>query len=160
MATWTSVAIAPEVGAELVDELRRLFDELDSESPRPLAASSGECSPGIDVLETDESVEIVMDLPGVPLARLRILAKGDLVVIAGDKPSLPPPVEAPGTYHLLERSFGRFARAVRITRAVDGAAARASLVGGELRVLLPKIHERRGRTRTIPIDDTPLPRDC
>jgi HSP20 family protein len=160
MAGWPSVTIAPEFGADLADELRRMFQELDGGAHVHAGAPSHECSPVVDVLETDESVEIVMDLPGVPLDRVRVLVRGDVIVIAGEKPALPPPVQAPGSYHLLERNFGRFARAVRIPRAVDGAQARASLVGGELRLVLPKIHERRGRTRAIPIEPAPLSRDC
>jgi HSP20 family protein len=49
------------------------------------------------------------------------------------------------SFHLVERGFGRFARAVRLSGAVDASRASASLVDGELRVSLPKIAERRGR---------------
>jgi HSP20 family protein len=157
---WSSVTLAPDVDAELVDELRRLFEELERDATGSIGPPSGECSPVVDVLETDETVEIVVDLPGVAPGRVRVLAKGDLILIAGEKPSLPTPDAAAGTYHVLERRFGRFARALRVTRAVDGASAKAWLVGGELRVVLPKIHDRRGRTRTIAIGQTPLPHEC
>ena len=32
------------------------------------AAVAGQCTPALDVLETDEAIEIVMDLPGVDAA--------------------------------------------------------------------------------------------
>jgi HSP20 family molecular chaperone IbpA len=67
---------------------------------------------------------------------------------------------AGGDYHLMERGSGRFARAVRIASAFDGARAAASLVSGELRVVLPKIHDRRRQARTLTITDEPLGRDC
>jgi HSP20 family protein len=160
MAGWPSVTIAPDLGADLADELRRIFQELDGGPGVQAGAPSHECSPVVDVLETEETVEIVMDMPGVPIDRVRVVARGDVIVIAGEKPQLPPPGWALGSYHLLERSFGRFARAVRVTRAVDGARARASLVAGELRLVLPKMYERRGRTRTIRVEQAPLPHDC
>jgi HSP20 family protein len=56
------------------------------------------------------------------------------------------------SYHLVERDFGRFARAVRIHAAVDATQTRAILAHGELRVVLPKIAERRGREILVAIE--------
>jgi HSP20 family protein len=57
----------------------------------------------------------------------------------------------------VERSYGRFARVARLTKPCDSSQARATLVNGELRVSLPKIADRRGRTTTIQIaGDRPL----
>jgi HSP20 family molecular chaperone IbpA len=53
------------------------------------------------------------------------------------------------TFHLLERTFGRFGRGVPIGRAFDGAHVTARLAQGELTVTLPKLPERRGQK--IPI---------
>jgi HSP20 family molecular chaperone IbpA len=45
----------------------------------------------------------------------------------------------------------------RLTKPCDSSRARATLVSGELRVTLPKIDDRRGRTTTIQIaGDRPL----
>ena len=99
-----------------------------------------------------------MDLPGVEQRAVRVLLKGDVVVVAGEKVALSP--NAGGDYHLVERGSGRFARAVRIASAFDGGRAAASLVNGELRVVLPRIHDRRGQARTVAIGDEPLPHDC
>jgi HSP20 family molecular chaperone IbpA len=55
-------------------------------------------------------------------------------------------------FHLAERTFGRFARAVRISGAVDAGRARATLQTGELRVVIPRIDERRGQEIRIPIE--------
>jgi HSP20 family molecular chaperone IbpA len=65
-------------------------------------------------------------------------------VIAGRK--LPGTcVDQEAAFHLAERSFGRFARAVRLAGAFDAGNASATLQGGELRIVLPRIDERRGR---------------
>ena len=79
-----------------------------------------------------------------------------LRVVAGEKERADP-ARGPASYHLVERDFGRFARAIRIHAAVDAGQSRARLKDGELRVLLPKIQERRGREllMTIETESTP-----
>jgi HSP20 family molecular chaperone IbpA len=60
-------------------------------------------------------------------------------------------------YHLVERDFGRFARAVRLSGAFDIARARATLDLGELTVILPKLLERRGRAHRVPVTASDAP---
>ena len=43
-------------------------------------------------------------------------------------------------------------RAVRLTGAVDATRARASTTGGELRIVLPRIDDRRGSVFSIPVE--------
>jgi len=129
---------------ELNDEVSRLFEDLERTKPAPRQIH-GHCSPPLDVLQTDAAVEVVVDLPGVSADRLRILLKNGILVLVGEKPSPYVPERVDGTFHLVERGFGRFARAVRIDGAIDGGATRAVLNSGELRVVVPKIPERRGQ---------------
>jgi HSP20 family protein len=97
----------------------------------------------MDVLETTEGIEILMDLPGVSASGLRLFFSQGTLVIAGQKrPAACAHGEA--AFHLAERSFGRFARAVRLNGAFDAGRAAATLQGGELRIRLPRIDERRG----------------
>jgi HSP20 family protein len=150
------VLLPSEVG-EFADEVRRIFLELG----RTFGAVSmtGECSPAIDVFETDDAIEVLVDLPGVDKDALRVIAKGDTLLIIGDKASRRPRSDA--SFHLVERGFGRFARAVRLSGASDPGRARADLVNGELRISVPKGPERRGRAIPIavasarPSDATP-----
>ncbi|MGH9373745.1 MAG: Hsp20/alpha crystallin family protein [Vicinamibacterales bacterium] len=116
----------------------------------PSSSTAGECASPMDVLETTEGVEILMDLPGVAAGDVRILFSQGTLVVAGRKlPGGCPHREA--TFHLAERSFGRFVRAVRLTGAFDAGRASATLAAGQLRVALPRIEERRGRDIRIPI---------
>jgi len=147
-----AIAIPSEIG-DFADEVRRTFLELG----RVFGADSltGECSPSIDVYETDEALEVVVDLPGVEPSAVRILAKGDNLLIAGDK--APRRVLGESSFHLVERGYGRFARVVRVGRACDTSQARASFVNGELQISLPKIADRRGKAIRIAVDVTPQP---
>jgi HSP20 family protein len=141
-----AIAVGSEIG-DFADEVRRIFLELG----RVFGAESlvGECSPAVDVYETDETIEIAVDLPGVDAAAIRIRAKGDSILIAGEKN--PRRAHAESSFHLVERGYGRFARVVRLARACDASRARAVVREGELRVSIPKIGDRRGTIIPIAI---------
>lgn len=133
---------------DLADDLRRVFEELEQQSLR--RGVSGECVPAIDVLETPDAIEIVVDLPGVRADAVRILIKGGVVLIAGEKePTACPSCDA--SFHLVERGVGRFARVVRLAVAFDASRAEATLRAGELRLVLPRIDDRRGQEIPVPI---------
>ena len=70
-------------------------------------------------------------------------------MIVGAKIAGPP--DASTKFHLAERSYGRFARAVRIGGAFDASRATAHASAGMLRVVLPRIEERRGRVVIIAV---------
>jgi HSP20 family protein len=135
---------------ELAEEVGLLFEELDRTATE-LSRPPGHCTPTLDVLETDESLEIVVDLPGVRADRLRVmLTKGTLLVV-GEKCSPYVGEERHASFQLVERGFGRFARAVRLEGSFDGGRTKAEVRDGELRIVVPKIAERRGREIRIPV---------
>jgi HSP20 family protein len=139
-------AEAPEIAADV----RELFEDLASQLRHEHRAYSGECHPALDVLETDEAVEILVDVAGVPAEAIRVLFRSGVVIIAGEK--APPPGDQSHAFHLVEREFGRFARGVRLNGCYDVAHARASLRDGELSILVPKRVERRGQAHRIPVE--------
>lgn len=133
--------------------------ELQNASVRAILAWLGQAEPNdeaaeyhppLDVLETSSAIDIVADLPGVPPDAVRVVFSGDVVIIAGHK--RPAGCRHADAFHLAERTFGRFASAVRIDGAVDVNRARAVIQGGELRITLPRIAERRRRDTPIPIE--------
>ena len=140
------VAQLPEI-SDFEDEAREVFHDLRRSSGcEPLA---GECSPAVDVYETDDGLEIAVDLPGVAPAAVRVLGKGDSILIAGEKPARRDGGES--SFRLVERGYGRFARVIRLSRPCDLSKACATLANGELRVSIPKIREQRGRAIQIAI---------
>jgi len=137
--------------ADLAEDARRLLIELDRDVPGA-ASLTAECRPPLDVLETSTALEIVVDVPGVSANSLRVAIRRSTLLVVGAK-------VAPGTdperrYHVAERSYGRFARAVRLTGAVDATQARATTSAGELRVVLPRLVDRRGTVLLIPVEAT------
>jgi len=135
--------------ADLADDIRELFDDLSRTLDRAQRAFSGECHPALDVFETDAAIEICVDVAGVPPAALRVLFRGGVLLIVGEK--APDATTSEQTFHLVERAFGRFARAVRLAGAFDLENSRATVRNGELMIVLPKIQDRRGRAHHIAI---------
>ena len=105
----------------------------------------------MDVLETDAGIEILLDLPGIDPRAVAISSQDDTVVITGTKG----PTRCRHSqvaFHLAERAFGRFRRSVTIGRGFDASRAQATMTAGELRIVLPRIDDRRGRPIAIRID--------
>ncbi|HYU81035.1 MAG TPA: Hsp20/alpha crystallin family protein [Vicinamibacterales bacterium] len=148
--------ISTDVG-DLGQEVRRLFDDLSRRRPDRRHMVSGECMPLLDVFETDRTIEVVLDLPGISIESIRIMLKSGVLLIVGEKERSEPAMRMPASFHLVERDFGRFARAIRVHAAIDASNARARLKQGELRVILAKIQERRGREILVSIDGESTP---
>jgi len=126
---------------ELPVDLIRLLDS---------TTTAAECTPPLDVIETDAAIELLLDLPGVPLASVEIVFAQNVLLVTGTKqPARGQHREA--RFHIAERSFGRFARAVSLEGAYDTARATATLRDGELRIVLPRLDERRGAPIRIPV---------
>ena len=160
MRSWLPLAQFPLVPssetADLADDIRQLFDDISRTVPADRRALSGECHPAIDVRETDEVVEVTVDVAGVPGEAIRVLFRSGVLVVAGEK--APARGRTDQQFHLVEREFGRFARAVTLPGAFDVGAAQATLRDGELRVVLPKRVERRGTSHRIAISAGPAAR--
>lgn len=131
----------------LDDDLRRLFEQLTTVD----APTTAECTVPMDVVETSDAVEIVMDVVGVSADAVKVVVANNTVLVTGEK--RPAACEHCGqaAFHVAERVFGRFARAVKLSGAFDVARADARLRNGELRVVLPRIDDRRGREHRVPV---------
>lgn len=136
--------------AGLADEVRRLFEELDHQQEAATRGLAGVYAPPMDVIERRDRIDIVVDVSGVTADNVRVLFKDGTLVIAGCKWPAAPPAAGTTAFHLVERGFGRFARAVQISASVDVAGCRATLKQGELTLTLPKVNG--GRETLIPVE--------
>ena len=93
---------------------------------------------------------MVVDVPGVNPESLRVAIKRDTLLVVGAKAA--PAGATAQRYHLAERSYGRFARAVRLNGAIDTRHATARAADGELRIVLPHLEERRGTVVMVPVE--------
>jgi HSP20 family protein len=133
------------LGADLQEFLAYLAEP---ESGGPYGA---EYRAAFDVVETERAIEIVVDVPGVGKDALRVVFSRDAVIVAGRK-GAPACEHRDATFHLAERTFGRFACVIRLGVAVDAGRAKATLALGELHIMLPRVEDRRGRDVAIAIE--------
>jgi HSP20 family protein len=105
--------------------------------------------PPTDVIEHADGLEILMDLAGVG-DQLRITVVDKTLVVSGEKST--GGCNAGAAFHFAERTFGRFQRAIPLRIPFDAGMIRATLFQGELRIVVPRIEERRGREIVIPIE--------
>lgn len=86
--------------------------------------------------ETDQAVVARMEVPGLSRDELEVFVDHGALVVRGEKRVRHDSHQ--GRYHLLERAYGRFERALPLPAAVDEEGARASYRDGVLEVTLPR----------------------
>jgi HSP20 family molecular chaperone IbpA len=126
--------------SDWADDLRQAFSEAGVHLRRE--ASAGWVPP-MDVVERPEGIEVILDLAGARGA-VRVTVKGGVLIIAGEKRQPGPCAHG--------AAFGAFVRAVPLRMAFDTAGIKATLANGELRIIVPRIEDRRGREIDIPIE--------
>lgn len=104
--------------------------------------------PAIDVYETPDELVVEAELPGADPAAIGVSVGDGLVVIEG---ALEDPSPGRVNYLCMERGFGPYRRTVPVGPAFDAARASARYRDGILQVRLPKIEEKRGRCRVVPV---------
>ena len=123
----------------IVDELfRRVPDVVSPQGPRVPA----------DVYEVGDAFLVSLELPGVRRTDLSLSVVGQALVLEGEKRES---IEGRVAFECAERAYGRFRRVIELPGAADTGRIEARLVGGVLEVRLPRIRERRGRRREVPI---------
>lgn len=131
----------------LQERMNRLFEEsLARGRIEGLALGAAGWTPLADVLEAAEGFVVVMELPGVEQDDVEVQVDGDELVVRGER-RMPGPVR-PESFHRMERSYGSFSRAIRLTEEVDPARVTAQFRDGLLRLELPKVRPATRRQRT------------
>lgn len=102
---------------------------------------SGRIIPSLDLSETDDAVEVKMDVPGVKPADIDIQINGNLLTISGQRQE--EKQEKGRTFHRVERRSGGFSRTVTLPCTVDEAKVDAQYRDGILRVNMPKTAESK-----------------
>lgn len=117
-------------------EMDRLWEDFFGPGPRGLRPWSEEWTPAVDVAETAEKVTVKAEVPGLEAKDIDISLVGDLLTIKGEKKS--ERAESKEDYHLVERSYGSFSRAVRLPAGVDADQIEAKYDKGVLTIDCPK----------------------
>jgi HSP20 family protein len=126
------------------DPLRDLLS-MEEDLERALGAPSRQgWTPTMDVRETDDQFEITVDLPGLEPSDVSVTYEDGTLTISGKREISS---ERSGeTYHRIERSYGSFARSLRLPRTADGEDIEAGFDKGVLTVTVPKSEVAKPRT--------------
>jgi len=93
-------------------------------------------TPAVDIFETEKSLTIIADLPGVKTEDLEIDLRKDTLTIIGDVKS----PESEGESDILrEFRTGRYLRRFSLSEVINQKGIGASLKDGVLRLELPKV---------------------
>ena len=125
----------------LQHEIDRLFDGFSRNFPS-LAATTATL-PSMDLSETDKVIEITVELPGLEKKDVELNITDNLLTIRGEKKS--EREEKNKDYHLVERSFGSFARSVELPAGVKPEDITAEIAKGVLKVTVQKPAPRQSK---------------
>ncbi len=103
-----------------------------------------------EVFDDDEKVIVRMEVPGMESADFDIQVVENYLVVSGHKRVERERTE--GRFHVLERAYGSFERAIPLPEEVVADEANASYRRGVLEVVLPKSSARRRRKIEVKVN--------
>lgn len=138
----------------LQQEVDRVFESFSRGFPSPVARGEGVFAlggfaPKVDITETGSQLEVSIELPGVTQDDIEVSVTDDVLMIKGEKKS--ETEDKQKDYHVVERSYGAFQRAIRLPFAPGETEPNAQLRDGVLRITLSKPPEAAAKTRKVEI---------
>jgi HSP20 family protein len=133
-----------EPGRDLFREMREEMDDvLGRLSTRwgPDWLSEPRFVPSLDLSETDGTLEVRMDVPGMKPEEVEIEVSGNTLRVSGERKE--EKEEKGRTFHRVERSRGTFVRSVRLPCAVREDQVLGEQRDGVLTITLPKCEEAK-----------------
>ncbi len=139
----------------VIEELERMKKEMDkvftSHFTDYFKTSDSEeyIQPLVDVEETNKSVKVSIDLPGIDKKEIEVIVNEDNIEVKANK-KIEQEVKKKGFYSK-ERTYSGFYRSIHLPTAVEGKKAKAKHQNGVLIVTAPKkqIESEEGRKLTI-----------
>jgi HSP20 family protein len=103
--------------------------------------------PKIDVVETDKTIEITAELPGLKEDDVEVSLVDNVLTVRGEKQAEQERDEQ--NYHVTERVYGSFYRAIELPAGIDPSRIEASTANGVLKITIPK--PARSETQKIAV---------
>lgn len=100
-----------------------------------------------EVEEVENEIVVRMEIPGIEKENCRITIEDNTLFLSGEK-HLERETEG-STYHLMERAYGAFERAIALPRNVDTEHAKASYKNGVLTVRMPRLAGPKATTISV-----------
>ncbi len=135
----------------LHEKVERLFsvleDALESEAPDFFDSFS----PPVDLCENKKIVQVSVELPGVKAKDISLEVTAKDIIIRGNKTQTATTHKAVQSHFCCERQYGKFQRRIQLRWAININETTAELKNGILKITLPKLVDRRGKSVKISI---------
>lgn len=156
----TEISKSPETGASrprdifsaMRGEMDKVFQHFERGFARwPTLFEQGSLTlvPELDVRENTTSITVEAELPGVAEKDISVTLANGVLTIKGEKKQ--EMEEKSENYHLSERSYGSFARSLRLPDTIDESKLEAKFDKGVLKITAAKKPEAVKAERKIEI---------
>jgi HSP20 family protein len=135
----------------LFTEVQKTFEDFSRRTPFGRFGSDL-LSPKIDVSESKDAVQVTAELPGVDEHDVEVVLEGDVLTIRGEKKTEREEEDKEKSWHVVERSYGSFSRAVPLPFDPDPAKVEAKFEKGVLRISMAKPPEAAKKQQKITIN--------
>jgi HSP20 family protein len=123
----------------LQGDMNRLFDRFFE--GRVANGTARRWIPAMDLVETDDSLVLRGDLPGMTEDDVDIEIKDNVLTVSGERKS--ESEEKGEGFHRVERAFGTFSRSLTLPHGIDAERVGAKFENGVLEVQIPKPAEAK-----------------
>ena len=140
--------------AKLQDEMNRAFEGFWNRMERPFSRfnlpwSGNGSAPRSDVVETDDAIEVSIELPGMEQKDVEVTLTDDRLTVKGERKV--EHQEQKKGYYLSERSYGMFERTIPLPPGIDTDKADAVFKNGVLTVKMPQSPEAKAKVKRIEV---------
>jgi HSP20 family protein len=130
--------VPSSVFGSLHREIDRLFEDLTRSTLADFGQAQVNLVPNIDVAETDKEIVISAEMPGLERKDIDISIDDDVLTIRGEKKVERKEENKEKSYHVAERAYGVFFRAIQLPAGVDPSRIQATMSNGVLKITIPK----------------------
>lgn len=143
-------ALMPWTGLDTMKkEMDRLFDRF-WEVDLPALPTFGAWAPPLDVSETKDTIVVKAEVPGMDSQEIGLSLQDQILTLKGEKKA---EQETKDEHcYRSERSYGAFARAIRLPGPVDASRVTATFKNGLLTVTMPKTAAAKGSVIPIKVE--------
>jgi HSP20 family protein len=134
-------------------EVDRLFEDFARGIGGLSPAGDGALVPRMDVTETDKQVEATLEMPGLERGDVEISLDDNILTIRGEKRVERKEDDKNKNYHVIERGYGVFYRAIQLPPGIDPSQIQATMSNGVLKITIPK--PAQNEAKKIEVKDEP-----
>ena len=114
-----------------------------------MGEEEGEWLPALDLSETANEFVVKAEIPGLDPKDIDISLSDNMLTIKGEKKQ--EREEKEENYHLIERSYGAFARSIQLPKEVNHQEITTSYKNGVLKIFLPKSEQAKKKEVKIKV---------